>query len=41
MFIDKKSNFLYEVFENKDIQELQILTPFITLYGFEFLKNIF
>ena len=40
MLIDNKSNFLYEVFENKDIQELQILTPFITLYGFEFLKNI-
>ena len=35
MIIDNKSNFLYEVFENKDIQELQILTPFITLYGFE------
>ena len=39
MIIDNKSKFLYEVFENKDIQELQILTPFITLYGFEIIKK--
>ena len=39
MIIDNKSNFLYEVFENKDIQELQILTPFITLYGFESIQK--
>ena len=39
MIIDNKSNFLYEVFENKDIQELQILTPFITLYGFELIQK--
>ena len=39
MIIDNKSNFLYEIFKNKDIQELQILTPFITLYGFESIQK--
>ena len=37
--IDNKSNFLYAIFKNKDIQELQILTPFITLYGFEVIQK--
>ena len=40
MIIDNKSKFLYEVFENKNTQELQILTPFITLYGFEVIEKI-
>jgi hypothetical protein len=39
MIIDNKSNFLYEIFEKKDIEELQILTPFITLYGFELIQK--
>ena len=37
--IDNKSSFLYDIFKNKDIQELQILTPFITLYGFEVIQK--
>ena len=41
MILDNKSKFLYKIFENKDIQELQILTPFITLYGFEVIQKIF
>jgi hypothetical protein len=39
MIIDNKSNFLYEIFQKNDIKELQILTPFITLYGFELIQK--
>ena len=39
MIIDNKSNFLYEIFEKRDIQKLQILTAFITLYGFEVIQK--